>query len=126
MKTPLFIQSSFGAAVWICVAAVLARVHVLATAQSGEDLGGAVSHRTRLHVEQIADFCLQAVTDVAERGSVGQDGLPVGAGARDEGSADLGRIQLPIEGELPAPVGGDGMAQLGAADGDIASRKAGA
>ena len=49
MKTPLFSQSSSGAAI-----------------------------------------CLQGVTDVAERGSVGQDGMPVGAGVWGERSADLG------------------------------------
>jgi hypothetical protein len=47
MKTPLVSQSSAGAAVWIWGRApevVLGRIHVLATAEMGEDLSGAVTH----------------------------------------------------------------------------------
>ena len=46
MKTPLVSQSSAGAAVWIWgrgPEGVLGRIHVLATAETGEDLSGAMT-----------------------------------------------------------------------------------
>ena len=68
---------------------VLAGVDVLTATQAGKNLGGAVAHSTRLDVEQSAASCLQRVTDVAERGAVRQDRLPIGAGTRDELPTDL-------------------------------------
>lgn len=42
-----------------------------------------------MDIEQIAAICPQGVADVAERGAVRQDRLPVGASARDERPTDL-------------------------------------
>ena len=91
MKTPLFSQSRSGAAVSICVA--VRKVYSPAStssprAETREHVGAAVADASRLDVEQIAAVGLQRVADVAERRAVGQDDLPVGAGARD---------QLPVE-----------------------------
>src|SRR5258705_5240196 len=77
---------------------VLARIDVLAAAETFEDLRAAVAHATRLHVEQGTVVGLQRVADVREGGTVRQDDLPVGADARQElpfqvrpleGAADL-------------------------------------
>src|SRR5256714_11400533 len=63
---------------------VLARIDVLAAAETFEDLRPAVAHAPRLHVEQGTVVGLQRVADVGEGGSVRQDDLPVGAYARQQ------------------------------------------
>src|SRR3989440_2282005 len=77
---------------------VLARIDILAAAETFENLRAAVAHATRLHVEQGTVVGLQRVADVGEGGPVRQDDLPVGADARQqlpfhvsplEGAADL-------------------------------------
>ena len=93
MKTPLFSQSSSrgrGLDLGRGAEGVLARVDVLAAAETCEDLGAAVAHASRLHVEQRAVVGLERVADVAERGAVRQDDLPVGACARQQLPVELG------------------------------------
>src|SRR2546421_11592916 len=63
---------------------VLARIDVLAAAETFEDLRAAVAHAPRLHVEQGTVVGLQRVADVGEGGPVRQDDLPVGAYARHQ------------------------------------------
>src|SRR5205823_11962052 len=61
---------------------VLARIDILAAAETFENLRAAVAHAPRLHVEQGTVVGLQRVADVREGGPVRQDDLPVGAYAR--------------------------------------------
>src|SRR5712691_8119650 len=71
-------------------------VDVLAARETCEYFGAAVTDAAGLDVEQIAVVGLECVADVAEGGAVGEDGLPIGAGARE---------QLPVQlrpGEGPA------------------------
>src|SRR5258708_15344991 len=63
---------------------VLARIDVLAAAETFEDLRAAVAHATRLHVEQGTVVGLQRVADVREGGPVRQDDLPIRAYARQQ------------------------------------------
>src|SRR2546425_669478 len=63
---------------------VLARIDVLAAAETFEDLRAAVANAPRLHVEQGTVVGLQRVADVGEGGPVRQDDLPVGAYARQQ------------------------------------------
>ncbi len=91
MKTPLFSQSSSrgrGLDLRGGSKGVLARVDILAAAETFENLRAAVADAARLHVEQGTVVGLERVADVAECGAVRQDDLPVGADARQ---------QLPVE-----------------------------
>src|SRR6266550_7285616 len=63
---------------------VLARIDILATAETFENLRATVAHASRLHVEQPTVVGLQRVADVAENGPVRPDDLPVGAYARQQ------------------------------------------
>ena len=74
---------------------VFAGVHVLTSRKPRQDLGTPMAHTARLDVQQVAPVGLQRVTDVAERGAVGQHDLPVGAGARQQRAAELGSDERP-------------------------------
>src|SRR5437763_15037473 len=107
MKTPLFSQSSLGAAVSIWVEVrkgVLAGIDVLTARETFEDLGAAVAHTSRLDVEQIAAVGLQRVADVAEGGAVRQDRLPVGTGTREQLPVHLRTRECPTGQGHDAPV----------------------
>ena len=81
MKTPLFSQSSAGAAVsiWVEVGRCMARVDVLAARETCEHVGATVAHAAGLGVEQIAVVGLERVADVGEGGAVREDELPISA-----------------------------------------------
>jgi len=49
-----------------------------------------VTHTARLDVDQSAGVGLQRVAEIAERGAVGEDDLPVGARAREQLPVELG------------------------------------
>jgi hypothetical protein len=88
MTTPWFNQSRSGAA------------------------GAAVVDTAGSDREQIATLGLQCVTDVAERGAVGPDALPVSAGAGDQCPVDLGTGEDPADARHDPPVPTDGFAQI--------------
>src|SRR6266446_3165526 len=63
---------------------VFACVDVLTARETCEYFGATVTDAACLDVEQIAVVGLERVADVAEGGAVGEDGLPVGARAREQ------------------------------------------
>src|SRR5256885_1867588 len=69
---------------------VLARIDILAAAETFENLRAAVAHAPRLHVEQGTAVGLQRVADVAESRAIRQHDLPIHAGTRQELSVQLG------------------------------------
>src|SRR5262249_33654035 len=113
MKTPLFSQSSSGAAVsnWVEGGEVdLLGAAVSPRAGRAGSLGRAWGARAEAgcgEVGQRAAVGGERVGDVAEGGAVGEDGLPVGARAPKQLSPQLG----PREG--PAGQGHDSPAALG-------------
>ena len=74
---------------------VLAGVDVLPTPKTREHLRAAVTDAERPDVEEVPSVGLQGVADVAEYGSVREDGLPVGARARKQPAADLRTAECP-------------------------------
>jgi hypothetical protein len=114
MKTPLFNQSRCGAAVSICVVVrkVYSRASTSSPREAREHVGAAVSHTSGLDVEQLPAVGPQRVADVAERGAVGQDDLPVGAGARHELPIELGTGEGAARERDDAAMAGDGLAEI--------------
>src|SRR5208282_3564580 len=74
---------------------VFIRTDVLAASETREDLRAPVAHGSRLDVEQIAASGGQRVADVAERGAVWENDLPVGACSGEEFSAELRSAECP-------------------------------
>ena len=92
-------------------------VDVFSASETLEDRRASVPHTLRLDVEHISAFGLQRVADVAERGAIGKNDLPIGARSRKQCPPQLRSAEGPAGQRNDAPVtSGDRADILGVAD----------